>query len=107
MIQNGEMKKRLKLVEKYSTSVRFLKSYFYAEKKDIIEFYTVCIKMSESLRSLSPHECEQIIRELANDFKNWLFIISLRQLQYVKLEKSVAIEDIYVKISDMITELNC
>lgn len=107
MVTNSEKEKRLVLVDKYTESARFLKSYFSAEKKGILELDNVCIKMYESLRSWTPHECEQIIREIGNDFSEWLSIVKVRQSQYVKLEKSIDINDIYAKIDNMIKTLKC
>lgn len=105
MVINSDKEKRLMIVEKYSDATRFLKSYFQAEKKSIIDVEMVCNKMSESNRSCTPTECEQLIEELCKDFAKWISVIKVRNLRYVKLDKSVELMEIQGKIDAEMVQL--
>jgi hypothetical protein len=104
MILNSDKEKRVQLLEKYGDCVRFVKSYFYAEKKATIDLETVCKKLHDSLKCYTANEYEEIIRELCKDFTKWINIIKVRQQQYVKIDKHIELHELLKKISSMIEE---
>ena len=105
MIMNSDKEKRLQLLEKYTECVRFVKSFFQAEKKATIDLETVCKKMHESLKCHTANECEEIVKELCKDFNNWISVIKVRQQQYVKIDKTIELTEILTKVSTMVEAL--
>ena len=106
MIVNSDKTKRLQLLDKYSECIRFIKSYFQAEKKATIDLETVSKKMHESLNSHTANECEEIIREMCKDFNKWICIIKVRQLEYVKTEKKFELSELLTNVASMIEVAN-
>ena len=102
MVINSDKEKRLQQLEKYAENVRFVKSYFQAEKKATIDLESVCKKMHESIKSQTSNECEEMVRELCKDFSNWISVIKVRQQQYVKIDKTIELNEILTKITLMI-----
>jgi hypothetical protein len=93
MVMNSDKEKRVQLLEKYGDCVRFVKSYFYAEKKGTINLETVCEKMHYRLKCYSANEYEAIIRELCKDFPKWIKIFEARQQKYVNIDKKIELND--------------
>ena len=102
MIINSETEKRSRLLGKYTDCIRFVKSYFHAEKKATIDLENVCNKMHDSLLSYKANEYEVIVRELCKDFPDWMSIIKVREKQYVKIDKKIELNDLLANVDSMI-----
>lgn len=105
MVINSDKEKRLQMLEKYTDCVRCIKSYFQSEKKATIDIEQVCLKMHESLRVHTIQECEVIVKELCNDFKQWISIIKVRNVTYVKLDKTIDLNLLIKQINDFIEQV--
>jgi hypothetical protein len=103
MVTNNDKEKRLVQLDKYVECSKFLKSYFQAEKKCTIDIELICAKMFDSLRgtTTTAAECEELVRSLCVDFAAWISIVKLRNIEYVKLNKAVELNEILSKIEIM------
>jgi hypothetical protein len=111
MVLNSDREKQLVKMSQVKEAIRFLLHFFQSEKKSTLDLDMVCHKMSENLKSvkLSELECRDLIKYMSSDDKSeqifystnggekWLNVIKVRNLFYLKMDKSFLLNDLNSK----------
>jgi len=109
MIINSGKEKKLVKYGLYKESIRFLLFFFQAEKKSTIEMDKVSAKMSDNLKDkISETETRELLIEMTNDtdlHSNWISVIKVRNLNYIKMDKSFQMTDLWTKCDTLIAQL--
>ncbi len=109
MIINSDKEKKLVKYGLYKESIRFLLFFFQAEKKSTIEMDKVSAKMSDNLKDkISETETRELLIEMTNDtdlHSNWISVIKVRNLNYIKMDKSFQMTDLWTKCDTLIAQL--
>lgn len=109
MIVNSDKEKKLARYSHYKEIIRFLLGYFQSEKKSTIEQDKVLAKLSDCLKEkVNELECRELLNDLC-DFEKfnikWISIIKVRNMNYIKMDKSFQLNDLWAKCDKLIEEL--
>jgi hypothetical protein len=109
MIINSDKEKNLARYNYYKEAIRFLLGYFQSEKKATIEQDKVLTKLADCMKEkINEFECREILNELAdfNKFNmKWISVIKVRNINYIKMDKSFQLNDLWAKCDTMIQQL--
>jgi hypothetical protein len=117
MVMNSDKEKMKTKLNNYKAAVRFLAFYFQAEKKSTIEFDKVCQKMADNMKpNLNELECRELFVSMAGDEQNksifilnetkWLNIIKVRNTQYLQIDKTVKLNDLFTICDKQLEQFN-
>ena len=113
MIVNSDKEKKIVKYGHYKESIRFLLFFFQSEKKSTIEYEKIVLKLADNLKDkLSEMECRELLNEMCNDTSlhsiesvKWMSCIKVRNLSYIKMDKSFQLNDLWAKCDKLISEL--
>lgn len=104
MVVHNEKEKLIVKYRTYMEAVRFISNFFFTEKKSTLDLDRVSIKMAENLKTnvLSELESRNMLIEMANpesilvngEKKKWLNIITVRNIQYLQMDKTFQLNDL-------------
>jgi len=114
MVVNSDKEKKLVKYANYKEAIRFLLFFFQAEKKSTLELEKITPKLSDKLKDkLSETECRELLTEIINDSglfnesgSKWISVIKVRNLNYLKMDKSFQLNDLWAKCDKLISALN-
>lgn len=114
MVINSDKEKKLQKYALYKDSIRFLLFFFQAEKKSTLEFEKINVKMADNLKGKvqSDTETRELLLEMVNDNNlhgennaKWISSIRVRNLTYIKMDKSFQLNDLWAKCDRLISQL--
>jgi len=113
MIINSDKEKKIVKYGHYKESIRFLLFFFQSEKKSTIEYEKIVLKLADNLKDkLSEMECRELLNEMCNDTSlhssesvKWMSCIKVRNLSYIKMDKSFQLNELWAKCDKLISEL--
>lgn len=109
MIINSDKEKNLVKYGLYKDSIRFLVFYFQAEKKSTIDMEKILAKLADNLKEkITDTECRDLLNEMLNDknlHEKWITSIRVRNLTYIKMDKSFQMNDLWAKCDKLIADL--
>lgn len=113
MIINSDKEKNLVKYNLYKDTVRFLLSYFQSEKKSTLELEKILSKLADNLKDrLSETESRDLLNEICTDSNlygennlKWITVIKVRNLNYIKMDKSFQLNDLWAKCDKLIAAL--
>lgn len=113
MVINSDKEKKLVKYANYKEAIRFLLFFFQAEKKSTLELEKIIPKLSDKLKDkLSETECRELLTELMSDSdlysesgSKWITVIKVRNLNYLKMDKSFQLNDLWAKCDKLISAL--
>ena len=112
MILNSEKEKKISKYSNYKEAIRFLLGFYQAEKKSTLEVERVCTKMAECLKGkFDEMQAKEFLNEISDDAnfapsgKKWLTLLKVRNVNYVQLEKSLQINDLWSIMDKIISNL--
>lgn len=103
MVLNSDKEKNISKYQQMKDFVRFLSFFFDSEKKSTLELEKVIVKMKENNKyGLGEAECrEMLMNQMVSDDKEenvlfdgdkkWLNVIKVRNVSYLKMDKSFQI----------------
>lgn len=113
MVINSDKEKNLKKYGLYKDTIRFLLFFFQSEKKSTIEFEKINTKLADNLKAkCTENESRDLLVELMNDKMlygesglKWITSIKVRNISYLKMDKSFQLNDLWAKCDKLIAEL--
>lgn len=109
MIVNSDKEKKLARYAHYKEAIRFLLGFFQSEKKSTIEQDKVITKLADNMKEkLNELDCRELLNELCDLEKfnmKWISTIKVRNVNYIKMDKSFQLNDLWAKCDKMIEEL--
>ena len=109
MIINSDKEKKLARYTHYKEAIRFLLGFFQSEKKSTIEQDKVLTKLADNMKEkLNELDCRELLNELCDTEKfnmKWISTIKVRNINYIKMDKSFQLNDLWAKCDKMIEEL--
>lgn len=109
MIINSDKEKKLIKYGLYKDSIRFLLFFFQGEKKSTIDMEKVSAKLSDNLKDkISETEARELLVEMTNDTElhtKWISVIKVRNLSYLKMDKSFQLTDLWAKCDALIAQV--
>lgn len=114
MVINSDKEKKLMKYGLYKDSIRFLLFFFQAEKKSTLEFEKINTKMADNLKGKvqSDTETRELLLEMVNDVNlhggnnlKWISSIRVRNITYIKMDKSFQLNDLWAKCDKLISQL--
>uniref|UniRef100_UPI0037E738EC DNA replication factor Cdt1 n=1 Tax=Semicossyphus pulcher TaxID=241346 RepID=UPI0037E738EC len=105
MTRNPTQEDRLLMMSRLPELARILRNVFVSEKKQALVMEVACNRMVASYRSaLSTGEMEKHIRLLAEVAAEWLTIHPIRKDFYLKLNKTMELNNVLDKLSNRLKE---
>lgn len=114
MVINSDKEKKLQKYALYKDSIRFLLFFFQAEKKSTLEFEKINTKMADNLKGKvqSDTETRELLLEMISDVNlhgennlKWISSIRVRNITYIKMDKSFQLNDLWAKCDKLISQL--
>jgi len=109
MIINSDKEKKLARYNHYKEAIRFLLGFFQSEKKSTIEQDKILTKLADNMKEkLNELDCRELLNELCDTEKfnmKWISTIKVRNINYIKMDKSFQLNDLWAKCDKMIEEL--
>lgn len=109
MVVNSSKEKLKARYGHYKEIIRFLLGYFQSEKKSTIEQDKLLTKLSDSFKEkLNELECREILNELCDLEKfnlKWICVIKVRNINWIKMDKSFQLNDLWAKCDKLLEEL--
>lgn len=113
MIVNSDKEKKLVKYGLFKDAIRFLLFVFGAEKKSTLDMEKIQTKLADNLKEkLTETESRDLLNEICtetnlhgeNDTK-WVTVIKVRNQNYIKMDKSFQLNDLWAKVDKMIAAL--
>lgn len=113
MIVNSDKEKKTVKYGLYKDTIRFLLFFFQSEKKSTIEMEKIMVKLTENLKTkISEIETRELLTEMIGDSHlhaengtKWITSIKVRNINYVKMDKSFQLNDLWAKCDKLIVSL--
>lgn len=113
MVINSDKEKKTVRYGLYKDTIRFLLFFFQSEKKSTIEMEKIMIKLAENLKGkISEIEARELLTEMIADSNlhgengtKWITTIKVRNINYIKMDKSFQLNDLWAKCDKLIVSL--